>query len=85
MFAFVFQALCGTTLYIPMLGSNEPYPLVVNDIINPSTVKVIKNRGLPLPKQPHLRGDLLVEFGIRFPSKLSSVEKELLSSVLPEL
>lgn len=47
-------------------------------------VKRIQGEGLPQPKQSTRRGDLIVEFDIRFPSKMSSSAKEILSDCLPD-
>lgn len=77
------QALCGTTLQVPTIDGRK-IPLRLNEIIKPNTVKRIQGEGLPLPKQSTRRGDLIVEFEIRFPSKMSSSAKEILSDCLPD-
>lgn len=78
-----FQALCGTTLQVPTIDGRK-IPLRLNEIIKPNSVKRIQGEGLPQPKQSARRGDLIVEFDIVFPSKMSSSAKEILSDCLPD-
>lgn len=54
----------------------------MQEIIKPNTVKRITGYGLPLPKDPSRKGDMLVAFDIKFPDKLKPAEKEILSDVL---
>lgn len=53
------------------------------EIIKPNTVKRIQGYGLPFPKEPSRKGDLLVAFDIKFPDKLTTSEKEVLNDMLP--
>lgn len=54
----------------------------MQEIIKPNTVKRITGYGLPLPKDPSRKGDMLVAFDIKFPEKLKPSEKEVLADVL---
>lgn len=76
------DALCGTTIQVPTLTSRK-IPLTLNDIIKPNTVKRIQGEGLPLPKNPSMRGDLIIEFNVLFPNSISQPTKEILKDVLP--
>ncbi|CAG2058544.1 unnamed protein product [Timema podura] len=77
------QALCGTTIEVPTL-TGEKIPLnLTNEIIKPTTVKRIQGHGLPYPKEPSRKGDLLVSFDIKFPEKLSQSVKDILYDTLP--
>lgn len=78
------QALCGAVFKVPTLHG-EHYITVntQNEIVKPNTVKRIHGRGLPFPKEPSRRGDLLVAFDIKFPESLPSGTKEVLSEILP--
>jgi DnaJ-class molecular chaperone len=78
----LFQALVGTTLHVPTLDGKK-IPISLTDIVKPGTVKRIQGQGLPLPKAPGKRGDLLIEFSIQFPDSLSRSAKEILSDTLP--
>ena len=77
------QALCGCTINVPTM-SGEKFPLHFTDeIIKPNMVKRIQGYGLPLPKEPSRRGDLIVNFEIRFPEHLSQSARDILYDTLP--
>lgn len=77
------DALCGTTVNVPTLDGTN-IPLQISDIIKPNTVKRISGQGLPIPKQPSRRGDLIVAFDIKFPDHLPSGAKDILRDCLPQ-
>lgn len=77
------QALCGVVFEVPTLGGDKLRISTMQEVIKPNTVKRITGYGLPLPKDPSRKGDMLVAFDIKFPDKLTASEKELLSDVLP--
>ncbi|XP_073842206.1 dnaJ-like-1 [Musca autumnalis] len=77
------QALCGTTVSVPTLQGDRITVSSQGEIIKPTTVKRLGGRGLPFPKEPSRRGDLLVSYDIKFPDSLPSGTKELLSEILP--
>ena len=77
------EALCGTTnLQIPTLRGRI-VPIRITEIIKPNTVRRIQGEGLPFPKNPSKKGDLIVEFDIGFPSHLSQSARQVLSETLP--
>lgn len=76
------EALCGVLVDIPTL-TNEKIPINLSEIVKPSTVKRIPGYGLPLPKEPTKRGDILVSFDIQFPDKLSQKTKDHMFDMLP--
>lgn len=77
------QALCGTTVLVPTLQGQTITINTAGEIIKPTIVKRLQGRGLPFPKEPSRRGDLLVNFDIKFPDHLSQNTKELLMDMLP--
>uniref|UniRef100_A0A0B6ZUL1 J domain-containing protein n=1 Tax=Arion vulgaris TaxID=1028688 RepID=A0A0B6ZUL1_9EUPU len=77
------DALCGSTIQVPTLN-NRKIPISLNDIIKPNTVKRIQGEGLPLPKNPSQRGDLLIEFNIVFPNSIPQATKEILKDCIPQ-
>lgn len=77
------QALCGVVFEVPTLNGDKLRISTMQEVIKPNTVKRITGYGLPLPKDPTRKGDLLVAFDIKFPEKLSPSEKEILCDVLP--
>jgi DnaJ-class molecular chaperone len=77
------QALCGVLVDIPTLTAEKIPINLANEIVKPGTVKRIPGYGLPQPKEPTKRGDILVSFDIQFPEKLSQNSKDLLYELLP--
>lgn len=77
------DALCGTVVQVPTL-SGEVLSLNLNgDVIKPTTVKRLQGRGLPFPKEPSRRGDLIVSFEIKFPDHISKNARDILMDLLP--
>lgn len=80
------QALCGVVVRVPTLSgtANDVLTLnTTNEIIKPNTTKRIQGKGLPFPKEPSRRGDLLVAFEIQFPDKLTQATKDILADLFP--
>ena len=77
-----FQALCGTTITVPTLEQSRVRKLQLNEVIKPTTEKRLTGDGLPFPKQPAKRGDIVVKFDIKFPDTLTKEQKEVISSTL---
>jgi hypothetical protein len=73
------QALLGTLIVIPFLDPTKPpYQLrSPQEIITPQTEKRFINEGLPYPKDPTRRGDLIVKFDILFPKMLNNEQRTL--------
>lgn len=77
------EALCGVMVDIPTLAGEKVPINLATEVVKPSTVKRIAGYGLPLPKEPTKRGDILVTFDIQFPERLSQNTKDLLHDLLP--
>eukprot|EP00798_Chlamydomonas_sp_ICE-L_P008304 gene8304-1576_t len=76
------DALCGTTMSIPLLdGSKIDVP--VNDIITPTSVKLLKGKGMPITKAPGTFGNLIIKFEVQFPRTLTDEQKTLVRPFLP--
>ena len=82
-FLFSLQALVGTTIHVPTIDGRR-IPLQLTSIVKPTAIRRIAGEGLPQPKQTHRRGDLVVEFDIRFPDHLSDGTREILADCLPK-
>ncbi|KAI1289952.1 DnaJ -like protein subfamily B member 4 [Halotydeus destructor] len=76
------EALCGCTVTVPTL-TGEKIQLRISDIVKPTSVKRIPNQGLPYTKEPSKRGDLVVNFDIKFPDSLPEGSKQILGDILP--
>lgn len=82
-FFSLLQALCGTILEVPTMSGEKLTVNLQGEIVKPHTVKRFPGYGLPFPKEPTRKGDLLVAFDIKFPDRLSSGVKEILADTLP--
>nr|CAD2207753.1 unnamed protein product [Meloidogyne enterolobii] len=76
-----FDALCGLSLRIPTLEGDQ-IPLKIANIVKPGSTHRVRARGLPNPRT-NVRGDLIVEFDVRFPDSISPAAKELIQNALP--
>ncbi len=77
------EALCGTIVQVPVLLDGISKAINCTDeIVKPTTTKVLKGHGLPFPKTPSRRGDLIVKFDIQFPERLTQNSKDILYDVL---
>jgi len=76
------HALIGGIVEVPTI-TGKPVTLQLKEVVNPHTVMTVRGEGMPLPKQPKNRGDLLVEFDIVFPKRLDNAAKELIKNALP--
>lgn len=77
------QALCGVTVRVPTLNADPLTLNTTNEVIKPNTVKRIQGKGLPFPKEPSRRGDLLVAFEIQFPDRVTQATKDILADLFP--
>lgn len=74
--------MVGTTLNIPSLDGRT-ITLNLTDVVKPNTTRRIQGEGLPYPKQPNKRGDLIVEFDIQFPDSLPKAARDRIGEILP--
>ncbi|VDN98486.1 unnamed protein product [Rodentolepis nana] len=78
------DALCGVNIQIPTIDGRT-VPLRVDDcVIKPGTTRRISGQGLPYSKEPNRRGDIIVEFDIVYPDRISASDKEVLMRILPQ-
>jgi len=76
------DALCGTTIQVPTLTGRK-IPLNVTEVVKPGSNRRIQGEGLPYAKQPTRRGDLVIEFDIKFPDRIPSGAKDILKDCIP--
>lgn len=67
---------------VPTLMGNV-IPIFLTDVVKPSTQRRIAGEGLPHPKDINKRGDLIINFDIRFPDSLNEPTKQILYDCLP--
>jgi DnaJ-class molecular chaperone len=76
------DALCGCRVQVPLLSGQQKTLNLVDEVIKPTTVKRIQGEGLPYPKDPSRKGDIVIKFDIAFPDRFSQNSKDILSDVL---
>lgn len=69
------DALCGCVLQIPTIKGRF-LAVQLNEVIQPGTQKRIPNEGLPLPKFPGKRGDMIVTFDVEIPTNLTMEQRQ---------
>lgn len=76
------DALCGCTVNTPTLDGRT-VTVTSRDVVKPGMKKRIVGEGLPLSKCPEKRGDMVLEFVVKFPEKLGQGARDALSQILP--
>lgn len=76
------DSLCGCKVNVPTLGGGS-IPIQLGEIIKPTTQRRIPGEGLPHPKEITKRGDLIVNFDIKFPDYLTEPTRQIMYDVLP--
>merc|ERR1719346_679050 len=76
------ESLCGSVVTVPLLSGQKRNINCMDEVIKPNTTKRIQGEGLPFPKEPHRKGDLIVKFDIQFPDRISQSSKDVLTDVL---
>ncbi|KAI9533962.1 DnaJ sub B member 1 [Dissostichus eleginoides] len=76
------DALCGCTVNAPTLDGRT-VTVSTTDIVQPGMKRRVSGEGLPYPKRPDRRGDLLVEYEVKFPERLSQSARDTIAQVLP--
>ncbi|XP_076353100.1 dnaJ protein homolog 1-like [Tachypleus tridentatus] len=76
------EAMCGTKIQVPTLKGDK-ISLRLEGVIKPQSIQRIQGQGLPYPKEPSKRGDMIINFNIRFPDNLTESTKQILWDCLP--
>ncbi|XP_071920105.1 uncharacterized protein [Coffea arabica] len=75
------EALGGTTVNITTLDGRE-LSIPVNDIISPGYELVVDKEGMPIAKEPRNRGDLKINFEVKFPTKMTTEQRAAIKRAL---
>jgi len=68
------DALTGTTFTLPTLSGNNLI-LTYPDPINPGDVLTVPSQGMPVRGKVETFGDLIIQFEVKFPDKLTEEQK----------
>eukprot|EP01094_Clydonella_sp_ATCC50884_P019653 TRINITY_DN38_c0_g1_i1.p1 TRINITY_DN38_c0_g1~~TRINITY_DN38_c0_g1_i1.p1 ORF type:complete len:403 (+),score=168.05 TRINITY_DN38_c0_g1_i1:99-1307(+) len=73
-FDFALETLDGRTLRV---RSGK------GDIVKPDDVRVVVGEGMPRHRDPYSKGNLFVQFKVKFPERIDAAQAKVLKSVLP--
>ncbi|XP_008414307.1 dnaJ homolog subfamily B member 1-like [Poecilia reticulata] len=76
------EALCGCTVKAPTLDGRT-ITVHSREVVKPGMKKRITGEGLPLSKCPDKRGDMILDFSVKFPEKLGDNTRDALEQILP--
>ena len=76
------EALCGTVVQVPTLEGKKIGINCTGEVLKPTTIKRLQGYGLPHPKEPTKKGDLIINFEVLFPDQLSQSSKDIIYDVL---
>ncbi|XP_064412912.1 dnaJ homolog subfamily B member 13 isoform X1 [Latimeria chalumnae] len=75
------KALIGCSVEVQTLD-DRLINIPINEIIHFSYKKVMPGEGMPLPEDPTQKGNLIIQFDIQFPRKLTPEKKYLIKQAL---
>lgn len=75
------KALTGFQIKVKSLDNRE-LTVKMDDIVTPTTRKIVANEGMPFSKEKGKKGDLIIEFDIIFPKSLTNEKKKILRETL---
>lgn len=76
------QALTGFDISLRTLDGRALSVNCLDEVVTPTTEKVVRQEGMPISKHPGKKGDLRIRFNINFPSKLNKDQKKLIQKAL---
>ncbi|KAL5975175.1 hypothetical protein ACLOJK_031854 [Asimina triloba] len=68
------EALGGTSIDVKTLDERS-LTIPVTDIVNPGYELVVPKEGMPITKEPGKRGNLLIKFEVKFPTRLTPEQR----------
>jgi DnaJ family protein B protein 4 len=77
------QALTNPAVEVLTL-ENKKLKVTPNEVVTPQTKQRISGAGMPLPKNPSQRGDIVIDYNIIFPTRLTSEQKKKIEEALKD-
>ncbi|XP_058074699.1 uncharacterized protein LOC131223339 [Magnolia sinica] len=68
------EALAGTTVNLMTLDGRS-LTIPVTDIVSPGYELVVAKEGMPIVKEPGKKGNLLIKFDVKFPTRLTAEQR----------
>lgn len=68
------EALAGTTVNIKTLDGRH-LSIAVTEIVSPGYELLIANEGMPIVKEHRKKGNLIIKFEVKYPTKLTAEQK----------
>jgi len=79
------DALTGTNFTVQHLSGND-LPLTYPDPINPGDILCVPGQGMPIKGKPDQFGELIIQFEVKFPDKITEEQKRLIKEAFkPEI
>lgn len=75
------DALAGTTINLKTLDGRD-LSINVNEVVIPGYELVVAKEGMPLAKEPGKKGNLIVKFNVKFPSRLTPDQRADIRRIL---
>lgn len=75
------EALTGYTVELTTLDGRS-LSIPINTVISPTYEEVVQGEGMPISKDPFMKGNLRIKFQIRFPTRLTLEQKQGLQWML---
>ncbi|KAL3672392.1 hypothetical protein V7S43_003077 [Phytophthora oleae] len=75
------EALGDYCVEVPTLDGRK-LAISCNEVVSPSSERVVKKEGMPVSNQSGERGDLRIKFDIAFPRHLTTLQKTALAKIL---
>ncbi|XP_039600208.1 dnaJ homolog subfamily B member 13 [Polypterus senegalus] len=75
------KALTGLAVAIETLDGRL-LNIPINDIVHPKYTKVVPGEGMPISSNSEEKGNLIIQFDIRFPQKLNAERKRIIKQAL---
>ncbi|KAJ8490432.1 hypothetical protein OPV22_012153 [Ensete ventricosum] len=75
------DALTGTTINLRTLDGRD-LVIEMTDVVKPNYELVIQSEGMPVAREPGKKGNLVIKFDVKFPSRLAPEQRAAIRRIL---